>query len=532
MRQKIRRKAAWPFLLASLTMSDAFGLQEFSGLHDAPPKVARSEPGTHGFPFLSTTLDLSAYGYLEEEFLLTGTARAFAFSDEPGNDGRWNAIPNPGVSAPYTVRLIVRRPVHPGNFNGSVMVEWLNVTGGQDVHAEWAYNYPALLNEGYAYVGVTAQLVGARVLQDWESGPTDRYADIFHPGDSFSYDIFSQSGVAIVRPEASGPKPLGPLTPNIHSMIAAGESQSAMRMFTYYNAIHPLVSVFDAFLIHSYLADPSALSQSSGGGVFLDSFAPPAGVVRTPDISVPAGREAHLRDDIDTPVILLLTETDLVFPNPLTILGVHSQPDNDYLRVWEVTGAAHADSYVMRTVARDSIKSGGADAGFDCESPPVNDGGPHIYAVRGALHALHVWLTHGKQPGHSPRIETLPGLIFPSIVRDDTTGIARGGLRMPQVSVPTATYSGMRPLASLFDNVLCSMFGATDLWNEDSDAYDGGFLTDPSPSPEPALKTLYEDRNSYLLQFGAAVDAAVLEGYIRPGDVGELLQNAKQTAFP
>ena len=80
-------------------------------------------------------------------------------------------------------------------------------------------------------------------------GDPVRYAALSHPGDSFSYDIFSQAGQAI-RDNAA--LMLGGLT--LHKLIAAGESQSAARLVTYIDAVQPLVHVYDGFLVHSRLA--------------------------------------------------------------------------------------------------------------------------------------------------------------------------------------------------------------------------------------------------------------------------------------
>jgi len=85
-----------------------------------------------------------------------------------------------------------------------------------------------LIRQGYAYVAVSAQFVGVNQLKS--SGPPApgdpvRYASLVHPGDSYSYDIFSQAGQAI-RDNAQ--LVLGGLHPN--RLIAMGESQSAARL--------------------------------------------------------------------------------------------------------------------------------------------------------------------------------------------------------------------------------------------------------------------------------------------------------------
>ncbi len=83
-----------------------------------------------------------------------------------------------------------------------------------------------------------------------------RYASLTHPGDSYSYDMFSQAGQA-VRDDAT--TILGGLQPE--RVIAVGESQSAGRLVTYIDAAHPVVDVYDGFLVHSRGAGGAPLTQ-------------------------------------------------------------------------------------------------------------------------------------------------------------------------------------------------------------------------------------------------------------------------------
>ena len=45
----------------------------------------------------------------------------------------------PDQTADYTNRAIVRRPADPAKFNGTVLVEWLNVSGGADLAVDFGY---------------------------------------------------------------------------------------------------------------------------------------------------------------------------------------------------------------------------------------------------------------------------------------------------------------------------------------------------------------------------------------------------------
>ena len=53
----------------------------------------------------------------------------------------------------------MRRPEDAARFNGTVVVEWMNVSAGESA-PDWDYLNPELMREGYAWVGVSAQALG------------------------------------------------------------------------------------------------------------------------------------------------------------------------------------------------------------------------------------------------------------------------------------------------------------------------------------------------------------------------------------
>jgi hypothetical protein len=529
----MRPRARLVLLLALATLRRKLGrlrILAWIGLALAPmvalasvptPTVSVPPAGTRGFPFWSSSLDLSRFGYTEQEFLISGSAQSFVNSGALGNNGIWNVAP--GAAAPYTSRILVRRPINPERFNGTVVVEWLNVSGGIDTAPDWAFEHTELLREGYVWVGVTAQFVGAAFLPIWDNA---RYASISHPGDSWSYDIFSQAGMAVLH---GNPRPLGPLTHSVRTVLAVGESQSAFRLFTYYNAIQPLAQLYQGFLIHS-TGSGSALSQSFAGGQGPVSIPAPPGVPATPNIAVPP--TAFIRGDLRQPVLFLNTETDI------TILGagfsVHNQPDSNTFRMWEIAGTAHADAYLLKQSGLDSAKAG-LSGGVVCGDPP-NNNGPHTFAARTALHALALWtrlpfLRPSIGPRLSVQIVTSPQPAA-IVARDATTGNAVGGIRLPQMAVPIETLTGIRPPAALAANPNCVLFGATDPWDGDSDPWDAQPGLDPSPDPEPSLATLYGTRHNYLEQYAEATVQSIFRGFLLLRDAKEVIGLAKAANVP
>ena len=101
---------------------------------------------------------LPTYGYTQEEYFYSGTAQAYDASGTWANDGKWPVTPS--TTAAYKTRMVVRRPSTGVRFNGTVVVEWYNVTAGFDNAPDWAFSRLELLRRGYAWVGISAQFIG------------------------------------------------------------------------------------------------------------------------------------------------------------------------------------------------------------------------------------------------------------------------------------------------------------------------------------------------------------------------------------
>src|SRR6201993_1178231 len=199
-------------------------------------------------PVLVPGYSLETVGYAEQEFLVEGVARSFALPSDGAADGRWSVRED--AEAPYVTRIIVRRPVDPAAFSGTVAVEWNNVSAGMDVSPDWSLLQRELTGRGHIWVGVSAQKAGIDGGGMTEGihlkllAP-DRYGLLKHPGDAWSFDIFSQGGALLRSPSAAA---LG--VPVAERLIALGESQSAFFLVTYINAIDPEAQVFDGFFVH------------------------------------------------------------------------------------------------------------------------------------------------------------------------------------------------------------------------------------------------------------------------------------------
>lgn len=444
------------------------------------------------------SVDLDALGYTEEEFFVSGTASSYTSAEPLASDGEWTV--EPADTADYTTRLLVRRPADPADFNGTVFVEWLNVSGGLDASPEWSLGGVGIARAGAAWVGVSAQQQGiegegglAAGLRLKNADP-ERYGPLSHPGDSFSFDLYAQAGAA-VRTHAD--PVLGGLEPE--RVIAMGESQSAFRLTTYVNALVPTVHAYDAFLIHSRSDGGAALSQA-------------------PQADVPAPVPALIRTDLDVPVLVFSTETDLA-GDGLGYVAAR-QDDTDRLRSWEVAGTAHYDAYGLETSTRDDGTGAGDVAAFElmldpprevaaglftCDSP-VN-AGPQQYVFRAALAAIDAWTATGEPPPEQPRLDTTAdGTAF----EVDATGNATGGIRTPHVDVPVAVLSGLGQGGTSF----CSLFGTT------------------RPLTGAELSERHPDHDAFVEAWDAAVDDAVAAGAMLEADAENVKAAAAASPVP
>jgi Alpha/beta hydrolase domain len=71
-----------------------------------------------------------------------------------GNDGKWEV--KVAGEAPFKTRILVKRPNDAAKFNGTVVVEWANVTLGHELIIA---DLPGIYG-GFAHVSVSAQFVG------------------------------------------------------------------------------------------------------------------------------------------------------------------------------------------------------------------------------------------------------------------------------------------------------------------------------------------------------------------------------------
>ncbi|MFC7738488.1 alpha/beta hydrolase domain-containing protein [Roseomonas sp. GCM10028921] len=425
-----------------------------------PVPSGNAEDGSNNRTFFATDIALGSYGYAEEEFYLEGRANTY---DAP--------IPTPptpptalanvmATEVPYRTRMVVRRPSDPARFNGTVVVEWLNVTDGFDGEYFWVQSHQYLVRAGYAYIGLSAQDNGiSNPNTGLKAFSVARYGALDVTGrggecctaDRLSYDIFSQAAKAAY----AVPSVLNGLTPR--NAIGVGMSQSGSRLGIYANYIHMRAPIYDALLIQ---------------------------------VSNPV-----LRDDVPTPIIKVLSETETREPSFSL-----AQPDTATRRSYWVAGSSHGDT-IQRT-GRNGVRLrdlGLAKTPNDACGPdgttPTRSRVPLRHVLNAALHHLKAQVEHDAVPPSGPALRRSAE----GQVQRDNSGNVVGGVRLADMEVPTARANGVE----------CGNIGA---W---------------VPFGTAQLQSLYPTHEDYVGKVRAAVAASVAAGFVLPQDAAETVAEAE-----
>jgi hypothetical protein len=457
-----------------------------------------------GAAFGSVADEVVKVGGVEEEFIFEGVATQFGLaggSSEYPAHGHWDA--EPMNEQQFRSRFVLLRPADPTRFNGIVIAEWNNVSGGQDRFIG-SLLASQLIHDGFAVAGVTTQYVGVHGvpntgevseyfgtivtnppgLRDFDP---DRYGTLEHPGDGFCYDIFTQATELLAPDRPNDLDPLAGL--DVRHVVATGGSQSACRLATYINAVAPMTSAIDGYLLTVYAGNPCALDPATA----------PARLEETGDnrtVNILPFRRYTLREDLQVPVLILNSETEAGQCHPNT------QADTDLIRWWEVAGTSH-----VGLLPAELLDSMFGDTGI-AEALVL----PGICRVsfaemnRAALHALRHWMEDGEAPPHQPRLVKQGDP--PSLPRDEYEN-AVGGIRWPEVEVPTATHIGESPTEG-FVNLMGSS----------------------TPFPSEKIRSLYKDRQDWLNRYEQATQRLVDSRLLLADDGARIVARASMRELP
>ena len=459
----------------------------------------------YSYPFgaaFTTTVpqDLSRFGYVEEEFLVSGKANVYDF-DPAGKV----IVKTP--DAPYTTRILVRRPAATGKFSGNIIVELLNPSLLFDWDPQWMFSNGYFMKHGDIWVGITVKPVAAKALKKFDP---ERYASISWANplpldrrcpvpDSFlsdtdaetenglAWDIISQVG-ALLR---SGEKQ-NPLKDfKVEYVYATGYSQTAGYLTTYINFIRPLPTaklnngkpVYDGYLS----GDGDAFA------IFLNQCAE----------AFPPGMAPAIIRPRREPVISIVTEG--LLSQTISARRPDSDTADDRYRRYEVPGSTHANQLVFQYAPRpgETEKVGVPAANPKCIGPDkygLTDF-PLEYFMNAGFANLDAWVRFNIPPPRAPVIETDSGRNDTELeIRRDKHGNTIGGLRTPYLDVPVSTYYTSSKPADEQSSRYCTTQGYR------------------VPFEKEKIMELYPTRESYLRKVNGMVDSMVKEKYLTKAD--------------
>jgi len=453
------------------------------------------------FPLLAAnrtqeSVDLAALGWVEEEYLVSGTANVYDWTESGG-------IGALATDAPYGTRVLLRRPADPARFNGTVVVELLNDARVYDWAFLWALSWQYFVEQGVAWVGITHTPQAAAALTTFD--PV-RYAGVGFPNpvpdelcgpqntaspfeEGLQWDIFSQIG-ALLKSDSAG-APLAGFDVD-YLYLTSHHGQAG----TYANTLHRsaiLASgkpVYDGYLLES--SDTTMRLRRCGSA---PTAGDPRQVVRNAGVPVirivPQGEALNAagsrRDDSDAPA--------------------------DPFRQYEIAGAPRMDKlyFLHLPLIEDQLRAGQPVSNgkwpydYTC-TPDIDllDFPIKRYIVNGAFANLDRWVRSGTPPPRAEPLAIRNAGSAEAAFETDQHGNVLGGVRHTYVDVPVARYAGSSPPRC-------------------------GTIANRQSLGWTVLQQLYGGPDNYAAQVAASVESMRAQGWITDSDAVRL-QEELETA--
>lgn len=447
---------------------------------------------SHAFGAAAYTMrpeNLPAQGYAEEEYFVSGKANVY---DWPAGGA---IVRTPDV--PYTTRVLVRRPASKARFSGRIVVEMLNPSNLFDLNIGWAIHHEEIVRQGDAWVGITAKPVAVTTLKafdpvryealDWANPlPVDDPKNCAVSGDTSKttenglvWDIHTQVAGWLRSGDISNPFRYGGSVSQARRLYAWGYSQTGGFLFTYINAIRPLVvartgkAPFDGYIV-GMLGGPSPINQCAE--------------------RIPADDPRRPIRNAGVPVIHVMSQSDYLGWAPSRREDSDLAPD--LYRHYDIAGAGHAtpDELWFAAQPDDIIKGGRTPPAMQCDQGPRSRF-PSWVAYNAIYRNLKAWVEAGTPPPPSQNIDVMDGK---GVV--DVHGNVKGGVRSPILDVPTSTWNGNSTGLSF-----CRIAGHE------------------IPFSADRLAGLYASQDAYESAFRVRTDELVASRFITPED-GKVLK--------
>ena len=423
-------------------------------------------------------LDLAKAGYVEEEFIVSGTANVYDWAAD-------GSVTIKTPNAPYTTKVLIRRPAQAARFSGTAVLEVANTARRFDWSMMWGYSHDYFMEHGDAWVQVTmpASIDGLKKFNPVRYGslsfanpsqtPCATGKNAANPNENgLLWDTFSQVAAAL-KAGLPGAFPVQ----RVYMTTQGGE------IMTYINAIHSRAKLangkpaFDGYLVRNPPA-PAAINSCAGG--------------------IPATDARRQIKDLDVPVVSVAAQGEVL--SSLAVRKADSDAPVGRYRLYEVAGVAHIDihayegfpSFAEQTEATGTAQ-GTPQFPFTarCEPEIVLQSLPMLrYAFNGAFANLDRWVKDGVAP---PRVSRMD--VQGTTLATNEFGIGAGGIRSPYSDVPTAIYT--------------TASGGPGSCRE---------LGETRPLSWARLEQIYGNQKAYAQKAAAAIDRMVQEHWVTESD--------------
>lgn len=362
--------------------------------------------GTSFLPELEMGVDLAAFGYVEEEHLIDGSAAVWH------RDAGGTAVPGPEL--PFRTRVLVRRPADPAAASGFVQVEPLHPD--LDSALVWNAVHPWLLREGHTWMGATVFPRLAQQLRE-DLAPS-RYGSLDIPEDGQQYDVLAAAVQALVDGA------LGPVAARTVVLGGMSATGSFCRVFLQ-DGFHDRLRGTDGRpLVDGYLI---GISSGGAGAAGYPPLSPG-------DAELPPDDARRTVSGHGAVVVELLSETESETHGP--VLRPDSDADGDRYRLLQVAGTAHIESRPSVLTNLQQFEDAGGRRPAFAVRERRSDARFDLYACA-ALAAMRRWIEDGVPAPRGDRLRLVRG---EEALQRDEDGIALGGIRPPWVAVPVATH--------------------------------------------------------------------------------------------
>ncbi|MDT0164874.1 alpha/beta hydrolase domain-containing protein [Actinotalea sp. AC32] len=448
--------------------------------------------------------DLDKLGYVEEEYLVSGVANVYTWPE----DGPAEVVT---ADAPYTTRVLVRRPAKEQHFSGNVVVEMLNPSNLFDLNIGWALMHEQIVDSGDAWVGITAKPIAVDALQTFDPErygalswanplPLDDPANcLVVAADSdrstengLVWDMYTQVSQWLRSDDASNPLTYGDGTSAVEYAYGFGYSQTGGYLVNYINAVRPLVveetgeQPYDGYIV------------GVAGGAFAGAYP-----MNQCEPAPPRDDPRRQIQDVGVPVMRIMSQSDYLF-------GIGSRrPDSDepgdLYRHYEMAGAGHAtpDELYYSAAPEDIVQAGRTVPPMECDQGPRSRFPSDVF-FNAALQNLDLWVREGIAP---PRAE--PILVEDGAPVLDEFGNVVGGWRTPYLEVPTSTWYGTATGASF-----CFIAG----WED--------------PFDQATLDALYRNHGTYVRAVNESVRELEEQRFLTSYDARQIRREAARSDIP